>query len=84
MQVALAKEGVEEVLTQRRTAKAVRQRKGKAAAKRPRLSQVFVAQSGIKVAVTAKHKVSYHDVQQALQEAIVEVQLRIDNNVQIY
>ncbi len=33
--------------------------------------------------VIAKHKGSYHEMEQALQQALEEVQLRIDNNVQL-
>jgi len=80
----LALQASDRQLTQRQTTKAVRQRKGKAA-KQPRgLRQSFQAENGLKVSVTAARKGTYHEVEQALKEALEEVQLRIKNNVQLY
>ena len=59
----------------------VRQRKGKAAPKARGVKQTFVSEDGWTVTVTASHKGNYHEVEQALQRALEEVRLRIENNV---
>ena len=59
----------------------VRQRKGKATRRLRGVKQVFMTEDGWKVTVTANKKGSYHEMEQALQEALEEVRLRIDNNV---
>ena len=61
----------------------VRQRKGKTAAKPRGVKQTFIMEDGWKVTVTANKKGNYHEVEQALQQALEEVRLRIDNNIQL-
>ena len=81
MQSKLADEAAAGGLTQRSASKAVRQRKGKKAPKNPRgLRQTFQAENGLKITVTA----NYHEIEQALREALDEVTLRINNNVQMF
>jgi len=58
---------------------AVNQRRGK---KKPAIrgfKQTFLAESGIRVLVTAKQKVNYHEVELALSEAIEEVRHYLRN-----
>jgi ParB family chromosome partitioning protein len=80
---SLANRAAEGNLTRDNLAKAVRQRKGKRAAHPRGIHRSFVAESGIKVVVTSPKEGSYHDVRQALQEAIDEVVHCINNNVQL-
>ena len=61
----------------------VRQRKGKAASKPRGVKQTFTTEDGWKVVVTANRKGNYHEMEEALQQALEEVRLRIDNNVQL-
>ena len=61
----------------------VRQRKGKATAKPRGVKQTFVTEDGFKVTVTSVRQGNYHEVEQALQQALDEVRLRIENNVQL-
>ncbi len=61
----------------------VRQRKGKASPKPRGVKQTFLSEDGWKVTVTASRKGNYHEVEQALQQALEEVRLRIENNVQL-
>lgn len=63
--------------------KQVRQRKGKSS-ERPRgIKQTFVSEEGYKVTVSSPKKGNYHEIEQALQQALDEVRLRIENNVQL-
>lgn len=79
----LAKQATEGKLTRDQAAKAVRQRKGKPAANARGIRRTFVAESGIKILVSSPKKGSYHDVRQALHEAIEEVDHLLENNVQL-
>ncbi len=58
----------------------VRQRRGTGAKSRG-VKQVFLTEHGWQVTVTSKRKGNYHEMEQALQEALEEIQIRIDNNV---
>ena len=71
-------------LTLKQTAAAVRQRKGKKARRPEGIRQTFQAENGIKVTVTAKRKGTYHEIEEALEQALEEVRLRINNNIQIF
>lgn len=72
-------------LTHAKTKNRVNQRRGK---RRPKLSQgvrqVFHAENGLKVTVSSNAKANYHEVEQALIDALEEVRLRIDNNVTLF
>jgi ParB family chromosome partitioning protein len=70
--------------THKQVAKAVRQRQGRKASKARGIRQVFQAENGIKVTVSANRNGNYHEIEEALLQALDEVRLRIDNNVQIY
>lgn len=62
------------------TLKQVKQRRGtKVSRTRQGVHQVFFAENGLRVTVTAKSKVNYHSLEQALVEATEEVRHRIKN-----
>ena len=63
--------------------KKVRERAGIASKKRRGVKQTFVTDDGWKITVSASRKGNYHEVEQALQRALDEVRLRIENNVQL-
>jgi ParB family chromosome partitioning protein len=63
--------------------KKVRMRAGTAATKQRGVKQTFVLEDGWKITVSAARKANYHEVEQALQQALDEVRLRIENNVQL-
>lgn len=80
----LAKQAAEGKLTHDQAAKAVRKRKGKSASKPRGTSRSFVLESGWKVIVSSHNKGTYHDIRQALQEALEEVEHCLNNNVQLF
>lgn len=80
----LAAQTAERRISTAKTANAVRQRQGIRKPKPRGLRQTFVTPEGWKVLVTAPRKANYHEVEQALQYALEEVQLRIRNNVQLF
>lgn len=59
----------------------IRQRRGMSGRKAYGVKQTFEADDGWKVLVTCRRKGNYHELKQALETALAEVQLRIDNNV---
>lgn len=63
--------------------KQVRMRAGSTAKKQRGVKQTFVLEDGWKITVSAARKANYHEVEQALQQALEEVRLRIENNVQL-
>jgi ParB family chromosome partitioning protein len=71
-------------LTHHQAAAAVRQRRGKQRAKQRGTKQVFVTEDGWKVIVSAARKGTYHEVEEALDQALAEVRHRIANNVQLF
>lgn len=80
----LANQAASGKLTHARAANSVRQRRGK---KRPTprgVNQVFSAENGLRVTVTANRKCTYYEIEVALSEALDEVRHRINNKVQIY
>jgi ParB family transcriptional regulator, chromosome partitioning protein len=46
--------------------------------------QTFLLESGWKIVVSANKHGTYHEIEQALQEALEEVRHRIANNSQLY
>lgn len=79
---------VSEGLTHDETRKAVQQRCGKRTGRRKSCGQStslsFDSENGVAISVLSKRKVNYHEILEALQQAVDEVQLRINNNVQLY
>ena len=72
-----------EQLTVKDAQRRVRQRRGKPAAKSRGVRQSFMSESGWKIVVTSPRKGNYYEIEEALVEALEEVRLRIDNNVQL-
>ena len=71
-------------LTHEQTAGLVRQRRGRRRDK-PRHSKLtFPTEGGWKVVVSAQRKGSYHEIAQALEDALAEVRHRIQNDVQLF
>ena len=79
----LAAQAASQSLTQKQTAAAVRQRRGKAT-KPNGIKQTFSADNGLNVTVTARGNATYHEVEEALLQSLEEVRLRIGNNVQLF
>ncbi len=78
---ALARDGE---LTHRQIAGKVRQRRGKRKTGPRTMKRSFIAENGWKVVVSSKKRGSYHDMEQALCQALQEVRHYIDNGVQLY
>ena len=69
-------------LTLEQTASAVRQRQGKMKSKsRKHATSILDRKRVGEVSVSANKRGDYHDIEQALQEALDEVQHRLANNV---
>ena len=83
-QKELARRAVGRSLTCEQTAKAVRQRRGKAKPRARSTHLTFLTEDGWKVVVSAKRKGRYEEVEQALCSAMDEVRHRIRNNVQLF
>ena len=83
MQRDLAGRAAAGSLTHKQAVGAVRQRKGKSTRKQPGIRQTFQAENGIKVTVSASRKGNYHEVEEALEQALDEVRLRINSNIQL-
>jgi len=63
-QSSLASQAASGELSHAKAVKQIKQRRGKKTAKpRARLHQVFIAENGIKVTVTASSKANYHEVE---------------------
>lgn len=59
----------------------VNMRRGKKVSRRSQdLHQVLFAENGLRVTVSAKRKANYHEVEQALKDALEEIQHRIRNH----
>jgi len=71
-------------LTHRQIADKVRQRRGKRKAGPRTIKRSFIAENGWKVVVSSRKRGSYHDMEQALCQALQEVRHYIDNGVQLY
>jgi ParB family chromosome partitioning protein len=80
----LAAKAVAGTLTADETARAVRQRKGKPKPAPRGTRQTFVTQDGWKILVTAAKKGNYHEIEQALLEALEEVRHRIQCGHQLF
>ena len=80
----LAQKTLSGVLTHQQAARAVRQRKGRPAAKPRTTKQTFATEGGWKVVVSGTKRGTYHEIEQALVWALEEVRHRIANHVQLY
>lgn len=70
--------------THEEAARLVRQRRGKRRTRPCHTRLSFATEHGWKVMVSAPRKGTYHDIEQALEDVLAEVQHRIQNNVQIF
>jgi ParB family chromosome partitioning protein len=80
---ALAGQVAAKAITHEDAARIVRKAKGKAKPKDRGVKQTFLAENGFKVMVTANHKGTYHEIEQALSEALDDVRTRIRNRIQL-
>lgn len=71
-------------LTTRQVAAAVRKKKGRKRSQPKGTRLVFPVSGGWTVTITAANKGTYYEIEQAVQEVLDEVRLRLDNNVQIF
>lgn len=79
-QSELAAKAASGTLPHARTVKQVNQRRGrKVSTKEKNLHQVLFAENGLRVTVSAPRKASYHEVEEALSQAIDEIRHRIKN-----
>ena len=76
----LVEQAAAKAITHEDAARSVRKSKGKSKAKDRGVKQTFLAENGFKVVVTANRKGSYHDIEQALTEALDDVRTRIRNH----
>ncbi len=79
----LAQASVEGRLTNATAAQAVRTRPTRRPSKPQTVSQTFIAENQCRLVITAPRTATYHDLESALQQALEEVRLRIDNNVRL-
>ncbi|MBA3312937.1 MAG: ParB/RepB/Spo0J family partition protein [Planctomycetaceae bacterium] len=79
----LAEQVTSDGLTRDEAASVVRQRKGKPKQQSRGTRQTFASAGGWKVIVTANRRGSYHEIEEALLDALEEVRLRIANGIQI-
>ena len=70
-------------LTNSQAAAAVRQKATKRAAKSQTIRQTFYAENGCHLTITAPKSSTYHHLEEALKQALEEVQLRIENGVRL-
>jgi ParB family chromosome partitioning protein len=71
-------------LTHRQVARAVSQRRGKRKPAPRATKQTFMVEKGWRVVVSSSTRGTYHDIEEALVQALDEVRLRIENNVQLF
>lgn len=81
---ALARRAAEGSMTSDDLARAARRRKPRATPKANVTRLTFLAVGGWKVVVSAGRRGTYHEVEQALADALDEVRGRIRNNVQLF
>jgi len=79
----LASQAAAGQLSHDQAANAVRRRKGKPKRRSTGVRLTFAVENGLKVTVTGGRKATYHDVEQALVQALDETRHRIQNNVQL-
>ncbi|MFO0979936.1 MAG: ParB/RepB/Spo0J family partition protein [Planctomycetaceae bacterium] len=79
----LADQTVRSQITHRGLRRLVNQRRGKPTRSARSLTQTFYAENGLRITVSSGKLNSYHEILAALQQAVEEVQLRIENNVRL-
>ncbi|REJ90424.1 MAG: ParB/RepB/Spo0J family partition protein [Planctomycetota bacterium] len=71
-------------MTHKQAANAVRQRRGKPKETRQRTTLTFPAENGWYVVIRGKKDGTYHDVQEALEQALEDVRARIKSNIKLH
>ncbi len=71
----------QEPMTAKKAGRQVRQRRGNPKSRQRGVKQTFLTEEGWKITVALQRKANYDSMKQALQEALDEVQLRIDSQV---
>lgn len=79
MRRRLADQAAAKAITHEDAARVVRKAKGKSKPKDRGVKQTFLSENGFKVIVTANRKGTYHEIEQALIEALEDVRTRIRN-----
>jgi ParB family chromosome partitioning protein len=81
----LAEMAATDGLSHKQVSSSVKTRRGKKTAKRRTTQrQSFKAENGLTVTISAKSDTNYHEIEEALQQALDEVRHRIENNVQLF
>ena len=80
----LGKWAIKGSLTHEQAARLVRQRRGRRRDKPRHTKLCFPTEAGWKVVVSAQRKGTYHEIEQALEDALTEVRHRIRNDVQLF
>ena len=80
----LADQVTKDSLTHEQAARLVRQRRGRRRDKPRHTKLCFPTEAGWKVVVSAQRKGTYHEIEQALEDALTEVRHRIRNDVQLF
>jgi len=84
-QTRLATQAAGGDLSHAKTVKQVNQCRGKKSSKpKQGMHQVFFAENKMKVTVSHNRKANYHEVEQALLDALEEVRHRINNNIKLF
>lgn len=83
-QRAALAQGESQPLTVAKASNSVRQRRGTSAPKARGLKQVFLADDGFRVMVTAPRKGTYDEIERALQLALDDVRTRINSGMQLF
>ncbi len=84
-QIELAGQAAAGELSHAKAVNQINQRRGRKASKsRQGLHQVFYAESGFTVTVSARTRTNYHEVEQALLDAVDEVRHRIKNGATLF
>lgn len=80
----MAVQAIGQQWTHQKAAKAVRSRSGKRRHGSPQLRQTFTTEAGWKIAASHRGKTTYHDLKDALDEVMEEIDARIAARVQIF
>jgi len=80
-QRATLRQHQQQPMTAKKASRQVRQRRGNSQTGKRGVKQTFLTEEGWKITVALERKANYDSLKQALQEALDEVQLRIDNSV---
>lgn len=83
VQRQLARRAAKGGLTHQQAARVVRQRRGKRKEKSRSERLTFLAENGWIIVVQSKKKGTYYEVEEALEQALEDVRLRIKNNIRL-